>query len=56
MYDRLNWEALWQVLRMYGVGGKLLMNGIKSMYVNTIACVEVKGSDHGVGAQQCQEK
>ena len=31
-YDRVNREALWQVLRMYDVGGKLL-NGIKSMYV-----------------------
>ena len=27
-YERVNREALWQVLRMYGVGGKLL-NGIK---------------------------
>ena len=37
-YDR---EALWQVLRMYDVGGKLL-NGIKSMYVNSLVCVRVK--------------
>ena len=29
-YDRINREALWQVLRMYD-GGKLL-NGIKSMF------------------------
>ena len=35
-YDRVNSEALWQVLRMYDVGGKLL-NGIKSMYVNSLA-------------------
>ena len=40
-YDRVNREALWQVLRMYDVGGKLL-NGIKSMYVNSLACVRVK--------------
>ena len=32
-YDRVNREALWQVLRMYDVGGKLL-NGIKSMHSN----------------------
>ena len=32
VYDRINKEELWQVLRMYDVGGKLL-NGIKSMYV-----------------------
>ena len=31
-YDRVNREALWQVLRMYDVGGKML-NGIKNMYV-----------------------
>ena len=38
-YDRVNREALWQVLRMYDVGGKL-MNGIKSMYVNILAALE----------------
>ena len=27
-YDRVNRKAIWQVLRMYDVGGKLL-NGIK---------------------------
>ena len=43
-YHRDNREALWQVLRMYDVGGKLL-NGIKSMYVNSLACVRVKGSE-----------
>ena len=35
-YDRVNREALWQILRMYGVGGKLL-NDIKSVYVNSLA-------------------
>ena len=29
---------------MYDVGGKLL-NGIKSMYVNSLACVKVKGGE-----------
>ena len=43
-YDWVNREALWQVLRMYDVGGKLL-NGIKSMYVNSLACVRVKGCE-----------
>ena len=42
--DRVNREALWQVLRMYNVGGKLL-NGFKSMYINNIACVRVKGGE-----------
>ena len=38
---RVNGEALWQVLRMYDVGGKLL-SGIKSMYVDSSACVRIK--------------
>ena len=33
VYNKVNWETLWQVLRMYDVVGKLL-NGIKSMYVD----------------------
>ena len=41
---RVNREALWQVLRMYDVDDKLL-NGIKSLYVNSLACVRVKGSE-----------
>ena len=43
-YDRVNRETLWQVLKMYDVGGKLL-NGIKSMYVNSLVCVIVKGGE-----------
>ena len=43
-YDRVNMEALWQVLRLYYVGGKPL-NSIKSMYVNSLACVRVKGGE-----------
>ena len=42
MYDRVTREVLWQVLRMYDVAGKLF-NGIKSMYVDSLACVRVKG-------------
>ena len=40
-YDRAKREAVWQVLRMYDVGDKLL-NRIKSMYVDSQACVRVK--------------
>ena len=40
-YDRINRESLGQVLRMYDVGGKRL-NGIKTMYVNSIVWVRVK--------------
>ena len=39
-YDRVNRKALWQVLRMYDMGDELL-NGIKSMYVISLACVRV---------------
>ena len=37
MYNSVNREALCQVLRMYDGGGKLLI-GIKSMYVDSLAC------------------
>ena len=40
----VNRKALFQVLRRYDVGGKLL-NGIKSMYVNSLACVRIKGGE-----------
>ena len=33
-YDRINMEALWQKLRMYDEGGRLL-TGIQSMHVNS---------------------
>ena len=39
-YDKGNKEALWQVLRLYDVGHKLL-SGIKSMYVDSSAYVRV---------------
>ena len=42
-YDRVNREPLWEVLRMYDVGGKLF-NDIKSIYVNSVrvkGCVRV---------------
>ena len=40
VYDRVSREALWQVLRMYDVGGKML-DGIKSTFVervDSVAC------------------
>ena len=40
----VNRKALWEVLRNYDVGSKLL-NGIKSMYVNSQAYVRVKGGE-----------
>ena len=44
VYDRVNREALWQVLRMYKVVGKLL-SGIKSMYIDSSGCMRVKGGE-----------
>ena len=43
-YDKVIREAQCQFLRMYDVGGKLL-NGIKSMYVNSLARVRVRGGE-----------
>ena len=39
-YDRVDREALWDVLQLYGVGGKLL-RAVKSFYVGSKACVRV---------------
>ena len=41
-YDRVNEEALWQVLKIYDVGSKL-QNGIKSIYINSHARIKVTG-------------
>ena len=43
-YDRVNRKALWQVLRMYDVGSKLL-RGIKRIYVNSLAYVRERGAE-----------
>ena len=37
-YDRVDREAMWQVLRLYGVGGKLL-RAVQSFYKESRACV-----------------
>ncbi len=46
-YDRVDWLALWDVLNIYGVGGKLL-SAIKSFYEKASACVKISGetSEH----------
>ena len=41
----VNGEALWQVVRMYD--GVKLLSGIKIMYVDSSACVRVKGGESG---------
>ena len=44
VYNRVNREALWQVFRMYNGVGKLL-GGIKSMHVDSLTCIRVKGGE-----------
>ena len=39
-YDRVDRDALWRVLRLYGVGGNLL-KAVQSFYVGSRACVRV---------------
>ncbi len=41
-YDRVNWLALWDILKIYGVGGKLL-RAVKSCYEEVSACVKIRG-------------
>ncbi len=46
-YDRVEWLALWDVLKIHGVEGKLLSD-IKSFYEEASACVKIRGetSEH----------
>ena len=39
-YDRVDRDAMWDVLRIYGVGGRLL-KAVRSMYADSKACVRV---------------
>ncbi len=55
-YDRVDGKALWNVLKIYSVGGEL-MEGKKAFYWEANACVKVDGelSDSftvGVGVRQ----
>ncbi len=42
VYDRIDWTAVWDVLKVYGVGG-MLMNGVKAFYKGAKACIKVNG-------------
>ncbi len=46
-YDRVDWLAVWEVLRIYGVGGKMI-SSIKSFYEEASAYVKINGetSEH----------
>ena len=39
-YDRVDRDAMWNVLRLYGIGNRLL-RGVKSLYVGSKACIRV---------------
>lgn len=43
-YDRVDRKALWEVLKIYGVGGKLL-EAVKSFYRNSRAFVRMNGEE-----------
>ena len=38
--ERVDSDAMWNVLRLYGIGGRLL-RGVKSLYVGSKVCVRV---------------
>ena len=40
-YDTVDRHGMWQMLRVYGVGGKLL-KAVQSFYVDSRACVRVE--------------
>ncbi len=50
-YDRVDREALWRMLKIYGVGGQLL-KGIQAFYREANACVRVGG---GFSEEFCGE-
>ena len=39
-YDTIDRHGMWQMLRVYGVGGNLL-RAVQSFYVDSTACVRV---------------
>ena len=39
-YDKVDRDTMWNVLRLYGIGGRLLQ-GVKRLYVGSKACVRV---------------
>ena len=41
-YDTVDRDALWQVLQLYGVGGKLL-KAVQRFYVDSKECVRIGG-------------
>ena len=46
-YDRVDRDAMWRVLQMYGVNGRLI-EAIKGFYVESKSCVRVDGKESDV--------
>ena len=46
-YDRVNRETLFQVLRMYDVGGSKLFNGIR-VFVNILTFLRIKKGEREI--------
>ena len=40
VYDTIDRHGMWQMLRVYGVGGKLF-KAVQSLYVDNRACIRV---------------
>ena len=49
-YDRVDRDAMWSVLRLYGIDVRLLQ-GVKSLYVDSKACVWVENEVSESGAE-----
>ena len=41
-YDTINRHGMWQMLRVYGVGGKLL-GAVRGLYIDGWECVRIGG-------------
>ena len=40
-FDTIDQHGMWQMLRAYGIGGKVL-KAVESFYVNSMSCVRVE--------------
>lgn len=40
-YDKIKWEAIWNMLKVYGVDGRL-PDGMGALYKDVHACVDMK--------------
>ena len=54
-YDRVDRDAMWNVLRLYGIGGRLL-RGVRSLYVASKACDRNRNMFFGPKAQRWDQQ